>query len=68
MIHGDLDPTVPLQQSELFIKRAREAGASIPKLVVRPGKGHGWGDFWKSDEDLQVFCDWFDQHLRNDSK
>jgi hypothetical protein len=32
-------------------------------LIVRPGKGHGWGDFWKSAEDVTAFADWFDQHL-----
>jgi acetyl esterase/lipase len=68
MIHGDLDPTVPLQQSELFRQKAEQAGAPLPKLVIRPGRGHGWGDFWKSTEDLNVFCDWFDQYLRPDSK
>jgi len=65
VIHGDADPGVPIQQSELFIQRAREAGAKLPKLVVRHGKGHGWGNFWESKEDIQVFMDWFDQYLRN---
>jgi len=66
IIHGDADPTVPLQQSELFIQKAREAGAKIlPKLVVRHGKGHGWGNFWESKEDIQVFTDWFDKYLRH---
>ena len=68
LIHGDLDPTVPLQQSESFIQKATEAGAPVPKLVVRAGKGHGWGDFWKSEEDLKVFGDWFDACLGKDSK
>jgi acetyl esterase/lipase len=68
IIHGDADPGVPFQQSEWFIQRAREAGASIPKLVVRHGKGHGWGRFWESREDIQVFNDFFDQHLRHFSK
>jgi dipeptidyl aminopeptidase/acylaminoacyl peptidase len=63
IIHGDLDPTVPLQQSELLVQKARESGAPTPKLVVWPGKGHGWGDFWKSADDLKVFCDWFDKYL-----
>lgn len=65
IIHGDADPTVPFQQSELFIQRAREAGARLPELVVRAGKGHGWGRFWESKEDIQVFTDWFDRNLRN---
>ena len=65
IIHGDADPGVPIQQSELFIQRAREAGAIPPKLVVRRGKGHGWGKFWESKEDIQVFTDWFDRWLRD---
>ncbi len=64
IIHGDLDPTVPIQQSELFIKKAQEAGATLPKLVIRHGKAHGWKDFWDSEEDIKVFTDWFDRYLR----
>src|SRR6266550_423775 len=63
IIHGDADPGVPIQQSEIFIQRAREAGATLPRLVVRHGKGHGWGKFWESKEDMEAFTDWFDQHL-----
>jgi acetyl esterase/lipase len=64
IVHGDADSAVPLQQSELFIQKAREHGATIPKLVVRHGKGHGWGNFWQSKEDLDVFNQWFDEHLK----
>jgi acetyl esterase/lipase len=65
IIHGDRDEVVPLEQSERFAARAAEAKAPPVKLIVRPGKGHGWGDFWKSNEDITAFADWFDQHLRN---
>jgi acetyl esterase/lipase len=65
IIHGDHDDVVPLQQSELFIEKARAAGAQLPELVVRKGKGHGWGFFWTSEEDIKVFTDWFDTHLKN---
>jgi alpha-galactosidase len=68
IIHGDADPVVPMQQAQLFIQRAREAGAMLPKLVVRPGKGHGWDKFWESKEDIQVFTDWFDRYLRDAAK
>jgi len=34
-------------------------------LIVRPGKAHGWGDFWKSTEDVTAIADWFDLHLRD---
>jgi acetyl esterase/lipase len=65
IIHGGDDPTVPLQQSKLFIQTAREVGAPIPKLIVRPGKGHGWGNFWQSKEDIDAFNQWFDEHLKD---
>lgn len=65
IIHGDDDKVVPLQQSQSFLKRARDAKAQHVELIVRPGKGHGWGDFWKSTEDVAAFADWFDRHLRD---
>ena len=64
IIHGDQDLVVPLQQSEIFVAKARTAGAPCVELIVRPGKGHGWGDFWKSAEDINAFADWFDRHLK----
>lgn len=63
IVHGDADPTVPLQQSESFVERAKSAGAKHVRLVVRPGKGHGWGEFWKSSEDIDEFANWFDKFL-----
>ena len=65
IIHGDADMAVPLQQSESFAQRAKAAGAPHIELIVRPGKGHGWGDFWKSTEDATAFADWFDKQLRD---
>lgn len=65
IIHGDADKAVPLQQSESFVQSARSVGAANVELIVRPGKGHGWGDFWKSAEDITAFADWFDRHLRD---
>ena len=63
IIHGDADDVVPLQQSEAFVERARTANARNVELIIRPGKGHGWGDFWKSTEDVNAFADWFDKYL-----
>lgn len=65
IIHGDADPVVPLQQSESFAQRAKAAGARNVRLLIRPGKGHGWGDFWRSNEDITAFADWFDRYLRD---
>jgi acetyl esterase/lipase len=68
IIHGDADPGVPIQQSESFVVRAKAAGARHVQLLVRPGKGHGWGEFWKSEEDITAFADWFDRYLRSSSR
>src|SRR5262249_54090358 len=66
MIHGDADTVVPLQQAESFQKRAHEVAAKRVEIIVRPGKGHGWGDYWRSMEDVTAFADWFDKTLRVD--
>ncbi len=64
IIHGDADPLVPIQQSELFVQKAKEAGATA-KLVVRAGQGHGWKDL---TPDLELCADWFDEYLRGIKK
>jgi acetyl esterase/lipase len=64
IIHGDADKLVPLQQSETFVKRAQEAGATA-KLIVKPGASHGWP---KIEDDLPALADWFDAHLRGIKK
>jgi len=60
IIHGDADKLVPIQQAETFVAKAKEAGATA-KLVVKPGKQHGWPDL---PQDLPTLADWFDQYLR----
>ena len=58
--HGDRDTLVPLQQSEVFVAKLKEAG--VPnKLVVKEGAGHGWLGIPK---DIEAFADWFDEHLK----
>lgn len=60
IFHGDADTLVPLEQSERFGARAREAGREV-KLVVHPGGKHGWITmFW----DIRQFAHFFDQHLQ----
>ncbi len=60
IIHGDADKLVPIQQAELFVKRAKETGATA-KLIVKEGKAHGWKDM---NTDMPALADWFDQYLR----
>ncbi len=65
IIHGDADRLVPIQQSEIFLQKARDAGVSQVQLVRRPGKEHGWKEL---PEDLPLLADWFDRHLRGITK
>jgi acetyl esterase/lipase len=60
IIHGDADKLVPIYQSQMFVKRCQEMGATA-KLEAREGKAHGWPDMAK---DAEVCADWFDEHLR----
>lgn len=58
--HGDADPVVPLQQSQV-LKQAMEAAKLPIVLKVKPGGRHGWEGMYKQEED---FADWFDTHLK----
>ncbi len=61
IFHGDADTLVPLEQSEWFAARVREAAGTI-KLVVRHGKKRGWLTMIL---DIRRFAHWFDRHLRS---
>lgn len=41
LLHGEIDPNVPLQQSQLMAEKLRAAGVPV-ELVVIPQAGHGW--------------------------
>jgi len=64
IIHGDADPRVPIQQSQTFVQKATEAGATA-KLIVKPGAKHGWPN---QTPDMEVLADWFDEYLRGIKK
>jgi acetyl esterase/lipase len=59
IIHGDADTLVPIQQSQKFIARLEENKIDC-KLIVKPGKGHGWAGIEKDGEQL---AEWFDKYL-----
>jgi acetyl esterase/lipase len=59
ILHGDKDPTVPLQQSQRMVDRLKAAGVPAD-LAVKTGAGHGWPD---EHRDLDQICLWFDRHL-----
>jgi len=64
LIHGDKDELVPLQQSEVFAARLKEAGVTY-RLEVRKDRGHG--GLWILKE-LPTVADWFDQQLLGKKK
>jgi acetyl esterase/lipase len=57
--HGDADTLTPLEQSEWFQARAREAGRPVT-ISVKPGAKHGWLTMLF---DIRRFADWYDEHL-----
>ena len=60
IIHGDADVLVPLQQSEIFVKKLESVGVPA-KLVVKKKAGHGWLGI---EKDAALLVDWFDQYLK----
>lgn len=59
ILHGEKDPTVPLQQSQLMIDRLKAAGVPA-ELVIKAGAGHGWSD---EHQDLDQIARWFDRFV-----
>ena len=68
MVHGDLDPVVPLEQSQLMLEAYRQAGLEAT-LVVVTGAGHGFKPLTESpvspslEEIEQFVLDFFLKHL-----
>jgi len=60
LIHGDADKLVPIQQSEILLKKLKDAGVEA-KLIVKHGAGHGWPD---QSAEVQAIGNWFDAHLK----
>lgn len=60
LLHGDVDELVPLQQSELLLKKLQEIGVPS-KLYVKKGGNHGWQI---TGEELKMILDWFNTHLK----
>ena len=59
IIHGDMDPIVPLFQAESFGKKAKSLGVPF-ELVVKRGAKHGWKN--RIDDEPQ-FVEWFNRYL-----
>ncbi len=61
LIHGDADPLVPYQQSEIMVAKLKASGNEA-KLITKPGAQHGWLSIEKDFETEVV--GWFDAHLK----
>jgi acetyl esterase/lipase len=59
IMHGDKDPLVPLNQSELLAEALRKARVPVTFHVVK-GAGHGFG----GPENQRRVRDFFAEHLK----
>jgi acetyl esterase/lipase len=59
IMHGELDPLVPVHQSQILFQKLQASGA-IARLVILPKAGHGNGWF-RSRDDLTMVYDFFDR-------
>ncbi len=59
LIHGDKDPLVPLDQSQMLKKSLDDCGVSC-ELIVKEGGAHPWPTI---HEEVAVIADWFDKRL-----
>jgi acetyl esterase/lipase len=61
IMHGDKDPLVPLNQSQLLADALKKAGVEVTFRIV-PNAGHGGKEFYSPDT-LSVVQAFFDSHL-----
>jgi len=64
IMHGDKDPTVPLEQSRLLAEALQKAGVPVIFRVV-PGGGHG-GPAFRQQEELDRLYNFFVRNLKSD--
>ncbi len=59
IIHGEKDWNVMPFQSSSFVEAAKNAGVTA-KLILKPGKAHGWPGM---GEDVETLAGWFERIL-----
>jgi len=60
IIHGDADRTVPIQQSEIIIKKMKDSKVTN-QFIIKKDAGHGW---LTQHEEEKNFVIWFDKYLK----
>ncbi len=63
IVHGDKDPLVPLNQSELLLAALKKAGVPATLRVIEGG-GHG-GPGFQSPETLALVSEFLAKHIRD---
>ena len=59
IIHGDADKLVPIQQAHRIMPKFKAAGVEA-RLLVMPGKDHGWK---AEPAEVKTVGEWFDKYL-----
>lgn len=62
IVHGDKDPTVPINQSQLLFEALKKAGVSVHFHTIQ-GAGHGNG--FGGPEIAPMVSGFFDKHLKS---
>jgi acetyl esterase/lipase len=62
IMQGDMDPLVPLAQSELLADALKKAGVDVTLQVLKGAK-HGGPEF-STPESRKLIADFFDKHLK----
>lgn len=65
LVHGDADPIVPFEQSQLMLEALSQAGAEV-KLLPVPGGGHGvqFRGAANPPDYIKESVQWFDRYLK----
>ncbi len=66
IVHGDMDPTVAVSQSEQLAEALKKAGDDVT-LKILPGAKHGGREF-AAPETRTIIKDFFDKHLKKGAK
>jgi len=61
IVHGDHDPLVPYNQSELLFEALKKAGTSVHLHIIE-GAGHGMG--FGGRDIAEMVNDFFDRNLK----
>lgn len=65
IIHGDMDPIVPYQQSLMLYEALTTAGVDATLYRVKKG-GHGWGDGFKAPELKKGMLEFLARYLKKE--